>query len=189
MALVGRAIGESAVVVVMDAVDPVVAAWRSRYDRSAAVGVPAHVTVLYPFLPLEQVTGDVVTRLAEIVAAEPVFDVTFAAFGRFPGAVLWLDPEPADPFRRLTHAIWAAWPQAPPYGGAYDGVVPHLTVAEHDDETLLAEITADVTPRLPVRMTVARAQLLAVGDGAWTTQATFPLAAPPPALALTAVTP
>ena len=59
----------------------------------------------------------------------------------------------------------------------YDGVVPHLTVAEHDDEELLAEITADLSPRLPVRTTVAQAQLLAVGDGGWTTQATFPLAA------------
>ena len=93
-----RASGESAVVVVMDAVDPVVAGWRSRYDWSAAAGVPAHVTVLYPFLPLDQVTGDVIDRLAGIVAAEAVFDVTFAAFGRFPGAVLWLEPEPADPF-------------------------------------------------------------------------------------------
>ncbi len=170
--------GESAVVVVMDAVDAVVAPWRSRYDWSAAVGVPAHVTVLFPFLPTAQITDEVVARLAAIVAAEPAFDVTFSGFGRFAGTVLWLDPEPTEPFRRLTHALWAAWPQAPPYGGAHDVVVPHLTVAEHEDAGVLDTVVANVAPRLPVTARVTHAQLLDVRDGTWTTRATFPLARP-----------
>jgi 2'-5' RNA ligase len=170
--------GDTAVVVVAHAVEPAVGGWRSRYDSSASVGVPAHVTVLYPFLPLDEVAPDVVERLAAIVAAEPAFDVTFARFGRFPGSVLWLDPQPAEPFRRLTYAVWRAWPQTPPYGGAYDEVTPHLTVAEHPDEGLLDEISAEVARGLPVSMTVTTAQLLVARDGVWTVEATFPLGPP-----------
>jgi 2'-5' RNA ligase len=167
--------GESAVVVVADAAELAVARWRSRYDGSAAAGVPAHVTVLYPFLPLAEVVPEVIERLMAIVAGEPAFEVTFARFGRFPGSVLWLDPDPAEPFRRLTYSVWRAWPQVPPYGGLYEDVTPHLTVAEHSDDALLDEIRADVSRMLPLSMTVTHAQLLAVRDGRWSTEAAFPL--------------
>jgi 2'-5' RNA ligase len=169
--------GETAVVVVADAAEPAVARWRSRFDGSAALGVPAHVTVLYPFLPLDEVTAAVVDRLAAIVATEPSFEVTFARFGRFSGSVLWLDPQPAQPFRRLTYAVWAAWPQTPPYGGLYQDVTPHLTVAEHAEPALLDEISTEVAAALPVSMTVTHADLLAVRDGTWRTYASLPLGA------------
>ena len=167
--------GETALVVVADAAEPAVARWRSRYDGSAAVGVPAHVTLLYPFLPLGEVTARVVDRLAGIVAAEPAFEVTFARVGRFSDSVLWLDPEPAEPFRRLTFAVWEAWPQTPPYGGRFEEVTPHLTIADHAEPGVLDEITAEIVPALPVSMPVTHAQLLGVREGRWTRQAAFPL--------------
>ena len=43
---------------------------------------------------------------------------------------MWLDPNPAAPFRRLTVAVGAAFPECLPYGGVFDEVVPHLAVAE-----------------------------------------------------------
>jgi hypothetical protein len=41
--------GESALLVTVPAAEPAVARHRSRLDTSATVGVPAHITVLYPF--------------------------------------------------------------------------------------------------------------------------------------------
>jgi 2'-5' RNA ligase len=164
--------------VVADAAEPVVGRWRERYDEVAPLGVPAHVTVLYPFLPRAELTPEVLARLGEIVAAEPTFEVTFRGFGRFPGSVLWLAPEPAEPFRRLTHAVWEAWPHTPPYAGQFDDVTPHLTVAEHTDDGVLDGIAADVRAGLPVTMPVLEASLLAVGNGTWRTVATFALGAP-----------
>ena len=49
--------------------------------------------------------------------------------GSFPDGVLYLAPEPAEPFGALTEAFAAAWPEYPPYGGSFTDVVPHLTVA------------------------------------------------------------
>ncbi|NUP83938.1 MAG: 2'-5' RNA ligase family protein, partial [Nonomuraea sp.] len=116
----------TALIAVVPEAEPVVGVWRERYDPSAAEGVPAHVTVLYPFLPFELVDT---SALAELFAAWASFDVEFRGFGHFPG-VLYLAPEPAEPFRELTTAVAERWPEAPPYGGAFPDVVPHLTVAD-----------------------------------------------------------
>ncbi len=58
------------------------------------------------------------------------FDCRFARTQWFGQDVLWLDPEPARPFRDLTAAVCDAFPHHPPYSGAYDEVVPHLSIAE-----------------------------------------------------------
>ena len=168
-----RAVGETALVVVVEAVEPAVGRWRARYDRSAGAGVPPHVTVLYPFLPLAEVTDGVLRHLGEIFAAEPAFRLTFTQVRRFAADVLWLAPEPAGPFRRLTHAVWRAWPHRPPYGGAHAEVTPHLTIAERADGDVFDEIAADVDHALPCVTRVTHGQLLAMGDDAWSTRATF----------------
>jgi 2'-5' RNA ligase len=135
------------------------------------------VTVLFPFLPLAEVTPAVLHVLGEIFAAEPAFELTLAELRRFAEDVLWLAPEPAEPFRRLTNAVWRVWPHRPPYGGAYDEVTPHLTIAEHACGAAFDEIAADVARALPRATPVSAGQLLAVGDGGWSTRATFPFGA------------
>src|SRR5512142_2156523 len=84
--------------------------------------LPPHVTVLYPCPgePLE---------IARVLAPFDQFDVTFTRLDRFPG-VLWLAPEPAEPFVAMTEAMIARFPDWQPYGGVYRSVIPHLTVAQ-----------------------------------------------------------
>ena len=100
---------------------PVLGALRSRYDDADATGIPAHVTLLFPF-------GDREDGLAELFARFPPFDFALTEVRRWP-AVLWLAPEPAEPFVELTRAIVGRYPEHPPYEGAHDEVIPHLTVA------------------------------------------------------------
>src|SRR3954471_22890976 len=90
---------ETALVVVVPEAEPIVAEHRLRHDPSAADGVPAHVTVLYPFrTPVDHATA---AAAAAVPGARAPFDVTFRATARFPGVVLYLDPEPAAPFHEL----------------------------------------------------------------------------------------
>ena len=105
---------------------------RRQWDRSAAIGVPPHVTVLFPFLPPGRLDATVRHELADIVAEHDAFHVRFAAVGRFPG-LLYLAPEPSDPFVALTEACAERFPDFPPYGGVHDDIVPHLTVVETDE--------------------------------------------------------
>ena len=83
---------------------------RSRRRGRAGTGPRAsacrHVTVLFPFLPARGLRPEVRRELASIAADHQPFDVRFAAGRRFPG-VVYVGPEPAAPFTRLTEAVVA----------------------------------------------------------------------------------
>jgi 2'-5' RNA ligase len=165
--------GETAVMVPVPAVEPLVRRWRERYDSSAPFGVPAHVTLLYPFLPWTDIDSEVAGRLGALCAGQPVFEVTFRRPARFP-SVLYLAPEPAEPFRRLTAAIVARWPEYPPYGGVHDDPTPHLTIADDADDPTMMTIEAEVRPRLPVSTTVDEASLIVFDGVRWVSQLRLP---------------
>lgn len=154
---------ETAVIVEVPEAEPVVGEHRRRLDWAADRGVPAHVTVLYPFVHPAEVTEDVVTTLSAAVASVSAFDCRFARARWFGDDVLWLDPDPAGPFRQLTAAVWAAFPEHPPYGGVYDDAVPHLTVGETRQADLAALRVAErvVQPLLPLSAHVDRVLLIA----------------------------
>lgn len=158
--------GQSAVVVPVPAAEPLVSVWRDRFDPSAARGMPAHITALYPFLDERRVTDSVIELLARLCARLPILDVEFRQTGRFP-RVLYLDPEPAEGLRRLTTTIVEAWPEAPPYGGAFDEVTPHLTIANGVDNRAMAAIDNDVIRALPLRTRLAEACLFIFNGERW----------------------
>jgi len=154
--------------------EPVVGEWRQRYTLDAPAGIPAHVTVLFPFVEPERL-GEVEGRLAELVAGTAAFDLAFARTARWP-EILYLEPEPAEPFVALTHAIEREWPDQPPYGGAHETIVPHLTVAESADAAVLDRIAADVEPKLPIAMRVHEASLFVEDHaGHWSEHSRLPL--------------
>lgn len=164
-------------IVTVPEAEPLVGDWRMRHTQDAPAGIPPHVTVLFPFVPSEG-AGEAVERVAELVAAEPAFDLAFRRTARFP-VVLYLDPEPAAPFLALTAAISDEWPEHPPYEGAHETVIPHLTVAESDDSALLDRIAGEVEPRLPLEKRVTEASLFVESDtGRWHEHSRFPLGGP-----------
>ena len=164
---------ETAVVVLVPEAEPVVAPYRLGLDRAAAWGVPAHVTVLYPFLEPARLDEDVLDRLGAAVRGVPAFEATLAAVGWFGDEVAWLAPDPvADAaFRALTAAAYDAFPDHPPYGGAHEDVVPHLTLGESAVAGLAAVRAAEhaVSPKLPVRTRVREVAVLAGAEvaGSW----------------------
>src|SRR5690242_3716091 len=74
---------ESALIVAVPEAEPAVAALRTAYDPAASWGVPAHVTVLYPFLPPDRLDAVVRAAVREAVAAVPAFDLVFGRTRRF----------------------------------------------------------------------------------------------------------
>lgn len=166
--------GTTGLVVRVPEAEPAVRAWRDRHDPSARAGVPAHVTVLFPFLDESRIDAAVRAELAATFARFDACDLRFTRCGRFPG-VLYLAPEPDEALRHLTQAVAARWPEAPPYGGAFADVVPHLTVADGPQDEALDAIEARLLPALPVTTRLASVELIAYDGAKWHVRASFPL--------------
>jgi 2'-5' RNA ligase len=169
----------SGVVVAVPEADPVVGQHRLQLDPAAARGVPAHVTVLYPFVPPPDLGIADFDRLAEVLSGFVAFDAVFPRVDWFGDAVVWLAPEPAEQFRRLTSVVGAAFPDLLPYGGEFDDVVPHLTIGGPSRGTVdELRLAADaVAVQLPLRTRVQEVAVLAGSSnaGSWRTVAHVPL--------------
>ncbi|MCX5404221.1 2'-5' RNA ligase family protein [Streptomyces sp. NBC_00335] len=171
--------GRTALIVRIPEAEPAVRDWRDRIDPAAraGAGVPAHVSVLYPFLPESLIDPSVHARIAAALRPHPAFDLRFERTGRFPG-MLYLAPEPDAPLRRLTRAVAEHWPEVRPYGGRYPDPVPHLTVAQRAREADLDAAEAALRGRLPLTTRVRAVDLVAYDGTAWHERASFPLREP-----------
>lgn len=169
---------ESALLVPVPAAGRVVERLRKELDPASVLGVPAHVTVLYPFIAPGTVDDRLVSTLAELFASVPSFRFSLASVGWFGRDVVWLRPEPAEPFCRLTKLVTGRWPELQPYGGAYAEVVPHLTVGDLSSDPRLDDAARQVGAALPITCVAEEVWLMAgsTSPGSWTTRSRFPLA-------------
>ncbi|MCU1367933.1 MAG: hypothetical protein JWN39_3572 [Ilumatobacteraceae bacterium] len=152
-----------------------VAELRLAHDPMAARGVPAHVTVLHPFRAV--VDDETAIAVEAIAAGIDSFTATFESVGRFPGGVVFLEPEPLDRFTAMTRAFVAEFPDCPPYGGAFADPHPHLTVGSRVDDATADGLDLALVPGLPFTTHVERLTLLVEDDeGRWTVDRSWPLA-------------
>ena len=152
-----------------------------RESASARLGVPAHVTLLFPFVAARAIGTDVLALVERVLGGAAAFDVAFRDVGRFepggtaPNGVVWLAPDPVAPFMSLIDQLSNAFPDYPPYGGVFDEVIPHVTLAD-DDATRMDSNVAEASRYLPFRRRVSDAALLVEGaDGRWRTRRRFPV--------------
>jgi hypothetical protein len=168
---------ESAVIVPVPEAEPAVGEFRASLDRTTGWGIPAHVTVIYPFLPPARIGPHEMARLRDAVRSVPRFDVSFTDVRWFGDTAVWLAPDPADGFRALIDTVWAAFPECPPYRGAFGTSVPHLTVGADADPGAMSAAGRAVAGLLPITASVDAALLFQGWDapGAWRGVAELPL--------------
>jgi len=135
-------------------------------------GMPPHVTLLWPFARRPRARHR--RGLAAIAARHSQFEFALTQVGTFPG-VVYLAPDPADPFVDLTRAIAEAWPRYQPYGGAYPNLIPHLTVRLGIDPLTDGE-RAELEAALPIRCHATEIMLLAPDGEGWRELYRLPLA-------------
>ncbi len=172
---------QSALIAVVPEAEPAVGSLRRRFDPSAALGVPAHITALYPFRAPDTLDEGTLDTLAECFRRLAPIRFTLTALRRFDSGTLYLAPDPAEPFRQLTLAVWRLFPDHPPYGGQWPDIVPHLSIAHADEngmDPLHAEIAPKLEPLLPIEARLREVTLIQNTTGRWTSRATFPLTGP-----------
>ena len=172
---------ETAIVVLVPEAEPLLArhrAGRNTVHHSAAPpDLPAHVTVLFPFRP--SISRAESSSIGGHAALVPAFEVRFGRAECFPGGVVYLAPEPMEPFRDLTLALADVFPDSPPYGGEFAEIVPHLTVADGLDPTEARSLCDDLDGDLPIVAEVTHLSMLCHDDEAgWRAEHTWPLGRP-----------
>ena len=143
---------------------------------AARAGVPAHVTILVPFVPPQEIDPALVERLRALFAPVRAFEFTLARVERWEPGIVWLAPEPDAPFRALTQAVEATWPEHPGYGGEHDENIPHLTVTQDVDDATVERVTEAVRVELPIRARAKSVELWTEDEsGRWACLERFPL--------------
>lgn len=168
----------SGLIVEVPEAEPVVARLRERLDASAPLGIPAHITVLFPFMPPSAIDPAVLAKLAHLFAAVSRFRFRLDHTDWFGDEVLWLAPRDPGPFRALIEAVHQAFPAFPPFDGQFSDVVPHLTVGKGHPVSDLRAAEESVRAHLPIDGHATEVTLVTQqsAGGRWTGAATFALA-------------
>jgi 2'-5' RNA ligase len=156
---------ESAIVIPVGYAEPLVGPLRMLHDTFAARGVPAHITLLAPFIPPPSVL-DVTDDLTRFFADVEPFDFMLTSVRRFP-RMAYLHPHPPDPFVDLTTRLAQRYPAYQPFGGAFETVIPHLTIAYQADDAVLDSVERALAPKLPLACRATSASLLCSDESGW----------------------
>jgi 2'-5' RNA ligase len=163
---------ESSVVLPVEEAESVVGHLRELHDPAASLGVPAHITLLYPFMPPIR-TASEIDALRRLFSSIPEFEFALTEVRHFP-ATAYLHPDPPDAFVRLTEMITQRWPDYPPYRGAFSTVIPHLTVADHVGRDVLDDVERVLSIHLPLKCRASAAWLLCSDErGFWSRKEVF----------------
>jgi len=168
---------ESGLLVEIPQAEPAVGRFRERLDPSTGLGVPAHITVLYPFIPPAGLDAAVLGQLEQLFAAVPRFAFRLDRTSWFDHRVVWLAPSDPGPFRTLTQRVVEAFPAYTPSGGEFGGITPHLTIGDGHPVDDLRAAEESIRPLLPIIGEVTAVSLITqqIPDGQFSRAATFPL--------------
>jgi hypothetical protein len=154
-------------------VEPIVAPLRWQYDKSARLGVPAHVTLLYPFSLLHVAEGKL-EDLAELFRSIPAFTFSYVEVRCIPRTA-YLYPDQPERFTIIIHKL-ETWSGCRLYCGAFPDVIPHLTVADEVDTQTLHLVQTSISSQLPVKCVAQEVRLLCSDDaGLWSVRKCFRL--------------
>jgi 2'-5' RNA ligase len=170
---------ESALVVLVPEAEAVAKPFRDQYDPSATAGMPAHITLMYPFKASDEIDDITLRKLRECFARFGPIPFSLSAVQRFPIEALYLAPEPDEPFRQLTLLIWKLFPETPPYGAKWPDIIPHLSVAQLANEQQLIAIAEDFAKvsqgKLPIHAIASNVALMENQTGRWKVRIMFDL--------------
>jgi 2'-5' RNA ligase len=127
-----------------------------RYERdwSASLGVPAHITLLGPFLHPDSVGPGIVARLAQILARYPPPVIRLEEL-RLVDDVACLIPTETEALAAISRELHEAWPQTASHGGLH-----HVTIARDVNKAVFETLQAELSSLLPLKGSITEAHLL-----------------------------
>jgi hypothetical protein len=105
---VGDVEEKSAIVIPFLELDDVVDSWRRLLDPAQVRGIPAHVTVLFPFVDPTDLSTEILNALETHFSRARSFNVAFHSTAWFEDRVVYLEPKPEQQFRTMTKQLLRA---------------------------------------------------------------------------------
>lgn len=174
---------QTTLLIPIPAAEAAVSHHRSKLDDAARDGIPAHITISYPFLPPSQINESLLGSLSGMFGKIPAFRFTLDQIGWFGDDVVWLGPSDPAPFNVFINTVFSAFPSCPPYGGKYTQVIPHLTIGNTGEQQALQTAAESIKSYLPIDGIATEVTLMAgpcpgspdTPPGQWHVITTFPL--------------
>jgi len=124
-----------------------------RYSPDLLLVLPMHITLLYPFVPFDEIDS-ACHKLRTLGRNIAPFEVTLHGYGQFE-RVTYMAPADPAPILNVFHRIFTAFPECPPYRGKFgNDLIPHMTVAIFKGEH--AQQNADLPDYGSISFTVDR---------------------------------
>lgn len=166
---------KSAIIIPFLEVDEVVDAWRRLLDPAQVRGIPAHVTVLFPFVVPTDLSIEVSNILEDYFSKASTFNVAFDSTAWFEDRVVYLEPNPRQHFRTMTEQLLRAFPSCIPYGGKFADPIPHLTLGDGAPLESLMKAEAAVRKSFPITAQAKEAWLMTggLGPSSWSIRQSF----------------
>ncbi len=109
-----------------------IGAFRQQAIQPTTFNLMAHLTIIFPFMPLNQLTSAASSKLEMLFKETDPISYTIDGLGRFP-EVLYLKVADERPFIHLIRSIETAFPDYPSFGGQFQDIVPHITIAKNEN--------------------------------------------------------
>jgi 2'-5' RNA ligase len=147
--------------------------FRAQYLQRPGVTMPPHITIR-PLQRLPAITADDHRELSALCASLPSFEFRLTHNARFREiGVLYLAPEPTEPFLKLYQALRNRFPEPP---DKHPSVVFHLTLAGHhpsDLDSIEAAFDAAYRMHVPIHAVARELRLYARHDQRWVETTTY----------------
>lgn len=168
---------KSALIVPVLEAEKFVRKWRKNLDPACFRGIPAHITVLFPFAHPTDLDEEMITSLDDYFSRIDPFDFVLNEVAWFENRVVYLEPLPDTAFRDMTRDLLARFPQYLPYDGKFGEPKPHLTVGDGAPTALLEEAASDISQHLPIVVNAKKVWLMTggMGSNSWTLRHDFSL--------------
>jgi 2'-5' RNA ligase len=123
--------------------------------------IPLSLTLLAPFVPRDSLTQEHVETLRDFFAARRPLVFDLVRLAEFPRLVVYAAPEPEDELLAAMRALWALFPDYPPYGEPGNDPPPHATLAQLGDDpaSVRDAVAKRVKDLLPAHIVAREASL------------------------------
>jgi 2'-5' RNA ligase len=167
---------ESVILIPVPEAEEFVSDLRVKYDPVGLRGIPAHITLLFPFTPPDKITDDDIEKLRNLFRIEK-FDFHLFKINSFPG-VVFVEPKEREFFINLTKNIYSQFPEYPPFEGKFlPEINPHLTIG-HELGDKFEECLNEAKKKekeLPLKCVAKEIYLMSSANGFWNIKEKFTL--------------